>query len=230
MHAYYEDRLSGDGLRKCYEIAPPRIHRYLDAEVRFVAERVRDARSVIELGCGYGRVLREIGQDASRLVGCDTSRRSLELARSYVRSRRNISLVWADASRTPFSTGAFDATVCIQNGISAFGADPKILAAEALRVTRPGGVLLFSSYAARIWEERLAWFRGQAAAGLIGEIDETRTRDGTIVCKDGFRATTVDGAEFMRLFAGPGRTVSIEEVDGSSLFCTVSTGTRTGQA
>jgi len=221
MGGYYEDRLSGAGLQKCYAIAPPRIRQYLDAELRFVVDQVQGAELILELGCGYGRVLKTLSPDATRVVGCDTSRKSLELARSYVRPRRNIALVRTDAARTAFPSDTFDAVVCIQNGISAFGIDPRILGEEAVRVTKPGGRILFSSYSPRIWDERLDWFRKQARAGLLGQIDESRTGKGTIVCQDGFRATTVDGSEFKRLFLGLGRTVEVLEIDESSVFCIV---------
>lgn len=221
MAGYYDDRLSGDRLRTCYELAPPRIRRYLEAEIRFVADRLRDARLVLELGCGYGRALREIARAVPQTVGCDTSRTSLLLARSYLKPRRNAALVRTDAARLGFRSSTFDAVVCIQNGISAFGTDCRQLVSEAMRVARPGGRVLFSSYSPGIWEERLDWFRIQAKAGLLGEIDEDRTADGTIVCKDGFRATTVDREEFARLFHGVGSRAELREVDGSSLFCVV---------
>ena len=114
-----------------------------------------------------------------------------------------------------------DAVVCIQNGISAFHVNPLQLISEGVRVTRPGGVAIFSSYAASFWEERLNWFRLQAAEGLLGAIDEDRTKDGVIVCHDGFTATTVGSSQFRQLTASLNALVMITEVDNSSLFCEI---------
>jgi len=222
MKDYYEDRLSGEALQKCYELAPPRIRRYLEEEVRFVAETLQGSRSVLELGCGYGRVMKRVSLVVPWIVGCDTSRRSLLLATSYMAPRQNFSLVRADASRLAFREDVFDAVFCIQNGISAFQVDRGRLVAEAVRVTRSGGSIVFSSYSPQIWEERLDWFREQARAGLIGEIDEARTGDGTIVCTDGFRATTVGAAEFIGLYTHLGLRPTVREVDGSSVFAVAS--------
>jgi len=219
MSEYYEDKLSAEGLRMCYEIASPRIRQYLYAEVRFVIDYVNGCERVLELGCGYGRVMKEVTHHVRRVTGCDTSRSSLNLAMDYMRPRRNYDLVCADASCLTFQQGVFDAVFCIQNGISAFGVDRRRLIAEALRVAKDGGLTLFSSYSPKIWKDRLAWFREQSKAGLIGEIDESRTGRGTIICKDGFRATSVSRAEFRQLFLGAGARPHIREIDESSLFC-----------
>lgn len=218
MAAYYEERLSGERLVQCYALASPRIQRYLDSEIRFVVEQLGGSSGVLELGCGYGRALARVAPAVGILVGNDVSENSLHLARTYLSKAANCQVVRMDASRMGFRSGAFDGVFCIQNGISAFGTDQRRLAAEAVRVTREGGRVLFSSYSPRIWDARLAWFEAQSRAGLLGEIDRSRTGDGVIICKDGFRATTVDGAGFERLFAGLGRSVTTEEVDGSSLF------------
>jgi hypothetical protein len=68
---------------------------------------------------------------------------------------------------------------------------------------------------------RLEWFEVQSAHHLIGEIDYQATANGTIVCKDGFRATTADRQSFEKLAASLEVIPRITEVDGSSLFCTV---------
>lgn len=218
MDGYYEDKLAAENLRRCYEIASARIRHYLDAEVRFVIDHVRGRERILELGCGYGRVLRLVSPHVPRALGNDTSWRSLELARGYLRTCTNVGLLRADAADLAFRSGTFDAVICIQNGISAFGADRRRLVAEAYRVAKDGGVLLFSSYSPRIWADRLAWFRDQTEAGLLGQIDDAETREGTIVGKDGFRATTVGADEFRELFSEVGITPSIHEVDESSLF------------
>ena len=99
--------------------------------------------------------------------------------------------------------------------------DRRALFAESIRVSRPGGRVLFSSYSERFWEPRLEWFRLQAQHGLLGEIDWKATRDGVIVCKDGFRATTITPAEFAALANQLGVTAHIQEIDESSLFCEI---------
>jgi 2-polyprenyl-6-hydroxyphenyl methylase/3-demethylubiquinone-9 3-methyltransferase len=221
MGNYYADRLFGSKLQQVYDLVSPRIRQYLDAETSYVIENVQGASRVLELGCGYGRAMGEVAPHVARIVGNDISRGSLDLATSYLRRFRNCDLVRMDASRPAFREGTFDAVFCIQNGISAFGRNRHELVAEAVRVAREGGVVLFSSYSPRIWTDRLDWFRAQSEAGLLGEIDESQTRDGTIVCKDGFRSTTVEGIEFRALFAEVGLAATVCEVDGSSVFARV---------
>lgn len=221
MSDYYASRLSGERLRRCYELAPPRVQQYLAAEVAYVVSHLRPHDAVLELGCGYGRVLVELARHPRRLVGIDTSRESLILARSLLRPGHRLSLLQMDAVRLGLSGDRFDAVVCIQNGISAFHVDPILLVRESLRVTRRGGVCLLSSYSDGFWDERLEWFRLQSAAGLVGEIDRNRTGDGTIVCQDGFVATTFGPDRFAALAEELGVEPSIEEVDNSSVFCVI---------
>jgi SAM-dependent methyltransferase len=218
VSSYYEDRLFGSRLQQVYDLAPPRIRQYLDAETRYVIENVQGTSRVLELGCGYGRAMKEVAPYVTWIVGNDISRGSLHLAASHLRRFRNCDVVRMDASRLAFRDGTFDAVFCIQNGISAFGGDRHQLVTEAVRVAKDGGVILFSSYSPRIWADRLEWFRAQSGAGLLGELDESQTKNGTIVCKDGFQATTVGGDEFRALLGEVGLSTTIREVDGSSIF------------
>ena len=221
MDDYYAQRLSAERLRKCYDIAPPRVRHYLQAEIDYVADRIHPGDVVLELGCGYGRVLEPLADKAALVVGIDTSQPSLELAQELLGHVSNCRLVRMDAGMLGFRDRVFDMVACIQNGISAFKVDQRTLLAEAIRVTRPGGRVLFSSYAEKFWEQRLQWFRLQADHGLLGGIDGQATGHGTIVCQDGFKATTITPAEFRSLTSGFDVRVRIEEVDDSSVFCEI---------
>jgi ubiquinone/menaquinone biosynthesis C-methylase UbiE len=223
MHkgTYYKEKLSANRLLRCYEVASPRIKQYLDADIQFVISNLHGSDLVLELGCGYGRAMKAVSRFVSWVVGNDVSRESLELARSYMESCRNYDVFLMDASQMSFRSCVFDVVFCIQNGISAFGVDKKRLIAESVRVTKDNGIVLFSSYSPKIWEARLEWFRRQSQFDLIGEIDEEKTCDGTIVCKDGFRSTTVSSDQFVELFGEFGLDASIIEVDESSIFCKV---------
>jgi SAM-dependent methyltransferase len=176
---------------------------------------------VLELGCGYGRVLRPLLPRVRVAFGIDTSFSSLRMALEFAGRGASLRLACMDAVHLGFREHFFDLTICIQNGICAFAVDQQQLFREALRVTRSGGLVLFSTYSARFWEHRLEWFEVQSAHHLIGEIDYQATGNGVIVCKDGFRATSADATTFERLAAGVGVAPRITEVDNSSLFCEI---------
>ncbi len=218
MGDYYERKLAAGWLQRVYELAPPRVRRYLDAEVDFVVRRLRPTDLVLDLGCGYGRTLPHLAGKAALIVGIDTSAASLALARERLNRCPNVLLARMDASSLAFVEDSFDVVVCIQNGIAAFQIDQRGLVRESLRVLRPGGTAMFSSYADRFWAHRLEWFEAQAAAGLIGEIDRERTGQGIIFCRDGLTLTTVRPADFAALVVGLNVSWQAIEVDQSSQF------------
>jgi 2-polyprenyl-6-hydroxyphenyl methylase/3-demethylubiquinone-9 3-methyltransferase len=221
MSDYYSEKLSAERLMRVYELAPPEVQRYLAAEIEFVRQRIHRSDRVLELGCGYGRVLKELAPCAAAAVGIDTSFASLQMGRGFLNGCDNCSLLQMNAVAPGFKSRQFDIVVCIQNGISAFHVDQPDLISQAVAVTRPGGRVLFSSYSDRFWPYRLEWFRIQAAHGLLGEIDENATANGVIVCKDGFRATTVGPAEFKAMTATLKLSADIAEVAESAVFCEI---------
>ena len=220
MSAYYSHKLSATRLKQAYEIAPARVRQYLDAEVSHVLEKIHPGDLVVELGCGYGRIIPRLAAKAGWVVGIDTSVANLEYAKETL-DIPNCSLSRMNAVKLAFYDGAFDCVVCIQNGISAFHVDQLSLVSESVRVARPGATVLFSSYSERFWKDRLEWFKLQSEAGLVGEIDYERTKDGVIVCKDGFTATTISGDDFLALTTQLDADVQVVEVDESSLFCEI---------
>jgi len=221
MPGYYTEKLAAERLRTCYDLAPPRTRAYLEAEIEFVLRRTMPSMVALELGCGYGRVLERLLPAVQVAFGIDTSLPSLRMALEFMRGKPSLRLACMDAMYMGFRDRIFDLTLCVQNGICAFAVDQQQLFREALRVTRSGGLVLFSSYSAQFWQHRLQWLEIQSAHHLIGEIDHQATGNGVIVCKDGFRATTADRTTFEKLAAGLSVTPRITEADSSSLFCEI---------
>ncbi len=215
---YYSDKLSAIQLRKCYQIAPPRVQQYLNSEIQYVLDKIKPSDKVLELGCGYGRVLQSLCEKAKGVVGIDISKSSLELAKNLLKEHSNCKLLQMNAINLKFSDHFFDMVVCIQNGISAINENKKDLIKEAIRVTKKGGLVLFSSYSDQFWEERLNWFILQSRAGLIGEIDFSATGEGIIITKDGFKATTIRPVGFLTFISELEINLKIKEIDNSSIF------------
>jgi 2-polyprenyl-6-hydroxyphenyl methylase/3-demethylubiquinone-9 3-methyltransferase len=221
MPGYYSEKLAAERLNKCYEIAPLRIQQYLMAEADYVLQKVHSKDIVLDLGCGYGRIIPDLARKSKWVVGIDTSFSSLLFGLNTFNFIPNCSLLNMNALNLSFPNNFFDVVLCIQNGISAFHVDQESLIRESIRVTKPGGTILFSSYSEKFWKDRLEWFELQSREGLLGEIDYEQTRDGVIVCKDGFKATTVTGEQFISLTSKFNVKVDIVEVDESSLFCEI---------
>ena len=221
MDEYYSKNLSAERLKLCYDIATPRVKQYLIAEIDFVLDKTKPSDKVLELGCGYGRILMELDKKAKTVVGIDNSGDNIQMAKDILKDITNCQVYEMDAGKLDFSDGSFDKVLCIQNGLSAFKLDKLELMKEALRVTRKEGAAFFSSYSNNFWEDRLEWFRLQSSHELLGEIDEDKTKDGVIVCKDGFTASTITPDKFIALAKELNVIPIITEVDGSSMFCEI---------
>jgi SAM-dependent methyltransferase len=217
-NSYYSDKLSAVKLKKCYQIAPPRVQQYLNSEIQYVLDKIKPSDRVLELGCGYGRVLNKLCNKANEVVGIDISKSSLELAKNILKKHSNCKLLQMNAINLKFPDHFFDIVLCVQNGISAINEDKRDLIKEAIRVTKKDGLALFSSYSDKFWDERLNWFILQSRAGLIGEINFNATGDGIIVTKDGFKATTFRPVDFLALTAELEIDLTIKEIDNSSIF------------
>ncbi len=215
---YYAKKLNAERLRRVYEIAGPRVYQYLQAEIDHLAEFVHPGDKILELGCGYGRVLAPLARIAGQGRGIDNSPESVELARA---EHPNLNLSVMDVGSLDFDEHNFDLVFGVQNFISACKVPPEKLLRECLRVVRPGGRVLLSSYAEEFWLHRLKWFRQQAAEGLLGPIDEEATGNGIIICTDGFKATTFSLKEFWDLTTSCGVSAIVYIVDRSSIFCEI---------
>ena len=219
MQDYYSQKLSADRLMRVYEVASPRVRRYLESEVEFAKSQFAPDSTVIELGCGYGRVLPPLAEKAGLVVGIDSSIDSIKAGIDFLSDCSNCSLAVMSAEHLGFADSTFDAVICIQNGISAFKVDPVALVRESLRVCKDGGAAIFSTYSDKFWDHRLEWFEEQSKHGLLGEIDYEKTGNGNIVCRDGFTATTFTARQFEKIGHELDVMFEITEVDDSSLFC-----------
>jgi SAM-dependent methyltransferase len=126
-----------------------------DADLLWCPEGLREAdahllgdvrgRDVLEIGCGAAQGARWLVRAGARVTAFDVSYGQLQQSRRLdARSGTAVPrLVQADAQALPFLDGSFDVVASAFGGIP-FVADSAGALAEAARVLRPGGRLVFS--------------------------------------------------------------------------------------
>jgi len=214
---YYSGKLNAALLMEVYRTDLERVRQYLQAEISYVAGYLTGTERVLELGAGYGRIMKEIAPFAASILGLDISVDSVLFGREYLKDIPNCSLETADAHLIEYRS-EFEMVLCLQNGLSAMKGDPLNLVTRGVNALVKGGKAFFSTYSDKFWGPRVEWFEEQANKGLLGEIDRERTKDGKIVCLDGFTATTFSRDDLDGMGRATGLPYVIEEVDESSLF------------
>ncbi|MDF3003767.1 MAG: class SAM-dependent methyltransferase [Oscillospiraceae bacterium] len=216
MDNYYAEKLNSQKLFQVYETQIPRVKQYLQAEIDFVKDNLSVTQDVLELGAGYGRIVRQLAPYCGSIVGMDISMESVELGKEYLKDCPNATMVAMDVHKMEFPK-PFDVVLCLQNGLSAMRADSTVIN-KILEVLAPGGTAYFSSYSSNFWDFRVKWFEEQASKGLLGELDYAKTQNGVIICKDGFKAMTHSPEDFQKIGDDCGYPYKVREVDESSLF------------
>ncbi|MCL2549316.1 MAG: class I SAM-dependent methyltransferase [Symbiobacteriaceae bacterium] len=217
---YYANNLNAYRLQDVYQTQLPAVREYLDSEIAFVRGRLSGTERILELGAGYGRIMRELSPYCGRITGIDISEDNVAWGQEYLREAHNADLLTMDAHQITAESfdSAFNMVLCLQNGLSAMKAEPLSFIGMMLSLLVPGGSVIISTYSEKFWQHRLAWFIEQADKGLLGEIDPKQSRDGIIVCKDGFQSLSHTPEQFTDIGRSTGYPYEIVEVQEASLF------------
>jgi ubiquinone/menaquinone biosynthesis C-methylase UbiE len=97
--------------------------------------------TVLEYGCGAGRIAGWLGERTREVVAADVDPKLLDTARRFC-GRENVTYVQVERSETPFVDGSFDIITCI--GLFRFMdlEEVGVLLGRFRQLLRPGGRLL----------------------------------------------------------------------------------------
>ncbi|MGD9536827.1 MAG: ArsR/SmtB family transcription factor [Alphaproteobacteria bacterium] len=116
---------------------------------RAIAEMTADldARNLLDIGTGTGRMLQLLSGRLDEAVGVDINRDMLRIARVNLERGgvRNCHVRLADMYRLPWADGSFDCAVLHQ--VLHYAEHPAAVIGEAARVLRPDGRLLIVDFA-----------------------------------------------------------------------------------
>jgi len=156
----------------------------------------------LDLGCGWGRVLKPVLDRRADAVGIDISENMLTLAKDHLLSNRLTPLlVRGDGTRLPFRDESFDlvySLLVLQHLSKKNGA---LLLNETARILKPGGVAYIRVPARFAPENLLFCFLQFVSIHLFRQRDPIRMRFYRIgeirkICKSVYKNCTITAHEF----------------------------------
>lgn len=104
---------------------------------------IKDARLVLDVGCGSGFVTRDIAHlTKGTIIAIDGSDQLLQVARQILAEYPNTIICKGDAQQLPFADDTFDIVTC--NLLLMWAESPQVVVNEMRRVVRPNGKILAS--------------------------------------------------------------------------------------
>ncbi len=156
--------------------------------------------AVLDLGAGTGLAAVEIKRRfrGATVTAADIAPPMLEIARRRSRFWRPIRCVQADARELPFEDASFD--LVFSNLMLQWLLPPDAALAEIIRVLKPGGLLLLSSFGPETLRElRTAWEAGDAGVHVNDFIDVHDL--GSALARAGFIEPVLDVDRHLRHYA-----------------------------
>ena len=147
-----------------------------DGEKEFDRELRRRVRGkkVLDVGCGPGEFTLLVGKSARTVVGVDSSRVALRLARKNLAKggRRNVRFGYGEARRLPFADESFDLVYSRRGPAS----EDKESLAEAFRVLRGGGTFMEIAIGERDKRNIAEVFGRGQMLGFRGQVSTVKRR------------------------------------------------------
>ena len=124
-----------------------RFSRYLEASAREFYERLPTTprTKLLDVACGSGQLALMAAKDGLDVTGVDIAGNLIERARSRAKAA-NLAARFeeADAEALPFADREFDMVTSLIGAM--FAPRPELVAAELLRVCKPGGVIAMANW------------------------------------------------------------------------------------
>lgn len=194
---------------------------YEDGAAEFIARlALKPGQQVLDVACGTGNLAIPAAKTGASVTGVDIAANLVEQARQRAAAENlTIRFEEGDAEALPYEHRSFDVVVSMFGAM--FAPRPDLVAAELLRVTRPGGTIAMANWTPSsfigqmfkaigtlvpppaIMPSPLLWGNEEKLRERFGAgISELRVRPRTLAFRfDGF--TPVQVVEFWRQYYGP---------------------------
>jgi ubiquinone/menaquinone biosynthesis C-methylase UbiE len=123
--------------------------RYMEPDAQLFYRRigVQPGQRFLDVGCGAGQLALVAARAGAQVTGCDISTNWLERARQRAALEHlDVRFEEGDAEALPYADGQFDVVATLIGAM--FAPQPDLVAAELIRVCRPGGTIAMANWTA----------------------------------------------------------------------------------
>lgn len=138
---------------------PEGYKKAFDKEEEFLLENVPKDTIVLDVGCGFGRVIKLLAPQAKKIIGIDNDKKAIEDAKEYLKEFDNVEIFFEDAEKMHFEDKSFDVVLCVGATPVNFGETKKQIYSEIRRILKDKGLFLTSVYNEDALEDRLITYR-----------------------------------------------------------------------
>ena len=176
--------------------APPLIQEFFEKEIDFLQAHINHTERILEVGCGYGRLLEILLPKTVVAVGIDFSKQLLDKSRMRLKEK-NVELYEMNAEHIDFRDDSFDYALCLG---ATFGNMPGIeqqVLREMKRVSNLGGEVIISVFSEEAKDSQIENYKRLGLKGI--------TDDGVAVHTDeGFYSRRFARNDLVELFENAG--------------------------
>lgn len=170
---------------------------------------------VLDVGCGWGREIKELAPFCEKIVALDNDSREIETAKSYLKNIQNVEFEIQDAKKTSFPDEAFDIIISVGNTFGNLAEDKEKVLQEMKRLIKKDGKILLSVYSKGVNSKRATAYK---SIGLKIKTIE----NGKIHFEDGLISEEFSKDELKEIFEKFQLKVRFIDIADIAVLCVVS--------
>ena len=199
-------------LEKWLKKGTPALQDWLEKEINYLRKCIKGNSVILDIGCGFGRNIKELINGDRELVGIDCDKSVLEVAKKNLAPYKNIDLFLEKAEKLHFKNNTFDYVICMGNTFGDMLSTKTEVLNEMKRVTKKRGKIIISVFSENALKERVENLK---RAGFT----ITKIKNSNIFTKEGLITEQFTKAKLENIFKRSGLNGKIIKLNRISYIC-----------
>tara|TARA_Y100000310_G_C20499850_1_gene723416 strand:+ start:109 stop:750 length:642 start_codon:yes stop_codon:yes gene_type:complete len=124
----------------------PEFKEWTTQDVIEIKKFLKKDSIVLDIGCGWGREIKELAPFCKKIIALDNDAREIETAKSYLKDIQNVEFEIQDAKNTSFPDESFDIIISVGNTFGNLADNKEEVLQEMKRLIKKDGKILLSVY------------------------------------------------------------------------------------